>query len=117
MRLVLILGCAALASAVFGCSSNPAMEVAGPTSVSDANRPPSGTGDFKWEDEFIGPPIKTELDAQPSPQAADPVAARSAAAPAEDPINENIIGPPIRTELDTRPSNQTSSANGPTVAP
>jgi len=79
MRLVLIFGCAALASAIFGCSSNPASRIAGPTQTSELSRPPGDGSYFDPNDEFIGPPI--------------------------------------RTELDTRPSNQTSSANGPTVAP
>lgn len=62
MSKLFILGAAALLLAVFGCSSNPAGDITGPSKTTEANLPATQEQEFDWQDEYIGPPIYIEID-------------------------------------------------------
>ena len=62
MRNLLILGGAVLMLAAFGCSSNPAGSITGPSQTFQLNLPAGEGSSFDPNDEFIGPPKYIELE-------------------------------------------------------
>ena len=64
MRNLLILVSAILMLAAFGCGSNPAGSITGPSKTTEANLPATQQQEFDWQDEIIGPPKFIENDSR-----------------------------------------------------
>ena len=62
MRNLFLFGLLAVAFIAFGCGSNPAGNIAGPSKTTQSNLPATQQEEFNWLDEYIGPPQYTELE-------------------------------------------------------